>query len=303
MKKVLVTGATGFIGRHCLNTLLRKGYEVHAVSGSTSFQVSSTVKWHAVDLLNRTLIKSLISNIRPIYLLHFAWYAVPGQYWTSNENFAWVQSSLELLKQFHQFGGKRVVMAGTCAEYNWDYGYCSEFITPNLYNSAYSVCKASLQKMLSVYSESNDLSSAWGRIFFLYGPYEPLRRLVSSVIVSLLKEEKASCSHGNQFRDYLYVQDVADAFVALLESEVEGPVNIGSGEPIQLKSIIKNIAEELNREDLVEFGTFNQSAKEPFLVVADRERLLNEVGWSPKWGINEGLQVTIDWWKDFLKKK
>ncbi len=127
--------------------------------------------------------------------------------------------------------------------------------------------------------------------------------MVSSVIVSLLKEEKASCSHGNQFRDYLYVQDVADAFVALLESEVEGPVNIGSGEPIQLKSIIKNIAEELNREDLVEFGTFNQSAKEPFLVVADRERLLNEVGWSPKWGINEGLQVTIDWWKDFLKKK
>ena len=106
--------------------------------------------------------------------------------------------------------------------------------------------------MLNAFCQQVELSSAWGRIFFLYAPHEYPQRLVSSVIRSLLKGEVARCSHGNQIRDFLYVQDVADGFIALLDSQVNGAVNIASGSPIALKEVIYQIAGKLNRENLIE---------------------------------------------------
>lgn len=130
MKKVIVTGASGFIGRHALNTLIDRGFEVHAISSKSELKISDRCTWHLINLLDSSEIMSLVKAVKPSHLLHFAWYAVPGKYWTSELNFLWVQASLELLRQFRQQGGERVVMAGTCAEYDWNYGYCSELVTP-----------------------------------------------------------------------------------------------------------------------------------------------------------------------------
>lgn len=297
MKKVLVTGARGFIGRYTLKTLIEHGFEVHAVTSKTQPSVNSIWRWHVANLLDLTQIKGLVQTVQPTHLLHFAWQAVPGKYWTSEENFFWVQASLELLKQFQFFGGQRVVMTGTCAEYDWSYGYCSESITPKNPASAYGVCKHTMQEMLRAYSEVTRLSSAWGRIFFLYGSYEHPNRLVPSVICSLLRGEAARCSHGNQLRDFLYVQDVADAFVALLESNVTGAVNIASGQPVAIKDVVYKIAEKISRPDLIELGVMSVAAKEPPLLVADVSRLVNEVGWLPKYNLDIGLEQTINWWK------
>ncbi len=167
MQKVIVTGASGFIGQHALNTLGQKGFDVHAVYSQVPPQINARVKWYQANLLDANQTQKLLSIIKPNYLLHFAWYAVPGKYWQAEENFLWVQSSLELLRQFYQQGGQRVVMAGTCAEYDWKYGYCSELITPRQPNTAYGICKQALQEMLKSYSEINKLSSAWGSIFSL----------------------------------------------------------------------------------------------------------------------------------------
>jgi nucleoside-diphosphate-sugar epimerase len=188
-------------------------------------------------------------------------------------------------------------MAGTCAEYDWNYGYCSESVTPRNPDSPYGICKHAMQEMLRAYSESTGLSSAWGRIFFLYGPYEHPNRLVSSVIRSLLSGELARCSHGNQIRDFLYVQDVADAFVALLESNVAGTVNIASGKPIAIKEVVYQIAEQIGRLDLIQLGVIPVAAKEPPLLVADIGRLSNEVGWFPKLDLYKGLRLAINSWK------
>src|SRR2546423_13493112 len=168
MKRVLVTGATGFIGRHVLGPLVERGFDVHAVTHRAPLSARSGCRWHVSDLLDTAQIVPLIKAVQPTHLLHLAWYSVPGQYWTALENFAWVQASLELLRRFHEAGGVRVVMAGTCAEYDWAYGYCSERTTPTQPHTLYGTCKLALQAMLDTYARQSGLSSAWGRIFFLY---------------------------------------------------------------------------------------------------------------------------------------
>jgi len=116
----------------------------------------------------------------------------------------------------------------------------------------------------------------------------------------LLKGEPARCSHGNQIRDFLYVEDVAYAFAALLDSNVTGPVNVASGCPVVLKDVIYDVGEKLSRRDLIHLGAVRAAVNEPPMLVGDVGRLTNEVGWSPKYDLNRGLGRTIAWWKDQL---
>ena len=296
MKRIVLTGATGFIGRQCLSLLAARDNEVHAVSIDVPQQNPTGIHWHQVDLLEAEQAKNLMATIRPSHLLHFAWYTIPGLYWTSLENIRWVQASLDLLQAFASNGGERVVIAGTCAEYDWNYGFCSERITPLAPATLYGTCKHALQTMLRAFAGQTNLSTAWGRIFFLYGPHEHPDRLVPSVIRSLLRGEPAFCSHGHQIRDLLHVEDVADAFVALLESNVTGPVNIASGQPVSIRDVIYMIAAEFNREDLIQLGALPTPHNDPPLLVADVRRLRHEVGWAPRYDLETGLKQTIEWW-------
>jgi len=144
------------------------------------------------------------------------------------------------------------------------------------------------------------LSSAWGRIFFLYGPHEHSDRLVPSVILSVLKGKPAPCSHGNQVRDFLYVEDVASAFVTLLESSVQGPVNIGSGHPVSLKEVVNRIGEMVGAPDLIRIGEKAAPQGDPSLLTADTRRLREDVKWIARYGLEAGLDQTIQWWKMHL---
>ncbi|CAD5945991.1 NAD-dependent epimerase/dehydratase family protein [Planktothrix agardhii] len=299
MKKVVVTGAQGFIGRHTLKNLRDRNFEIHAIVSENAPDINlKNCHWHLANLLDINQIKQLFEQIKPTHFLHFAWcYSMPGKYWQAEDNFLWVQASLEMLKQFQAQGGQRVVMSGTCAEYDWNYGYCSEFLTPKNPSSPYGICKNALQEMLQSYAKLTNLSSAWGRIFLPYGPYEYVDRLVPSVICSLLKGEPARCSHGRQMRDFLYVQDVAGAFVALLESDVTGPVNIGSGQPIAIKDIVYKIGEQMGRPDLIQLGAIPAATNDTPLVIADVKRLSDEVGFQPTYNLERGIEETINWWR------
>ena len=298
LKRVLVTGAAGFIGRHCLPSLISNGFEVHAADVSVLKEKHHGLHWHQVDLLDKKQCSELLETIHPTHLLHFAWYAKPEEYWNSLENIRWVEGSLHLLRAFHMNDGKRVVMAGTCAEYDWKFGYCSEYVTPCVPSSLYGTCKNAMQHLLTDFSRETGLSSAWGRIFFLYGPHEHPNRLVSSVIIKLIQNKTAPCSHGNQIRDFLHVEDVASAFVSLLMSNVEGPVNIASGKPIVLKEIILSIADKLGKNSLIKLGALPHKENEPSVIFADTQRLLSEVIWQPQYDIDRGIRETIDWWQE-----
>jgi nucleoside-diphosphate-sugar epimerase len=298
LKRIVVTGATGFIGRHCLPLLEKNDYEIHAFSTKPQMVAENNhIYSHTVDLFDRKRLKAVMTELKPSHLLHLAWYVETGKFFNSPNNFRWVQASLDLLMNFLECGGRRAAVAGSCAEYDWRYSYCIEKITPLKPNTVYGACKNALQEMFDQLVDKSELSGVWGRIFFLYGPYEHPARLVSSVIRSLLSGKTADCSHGNQIRDFLYVKDVADSFVSLLESDVKGPVNIVSGKPRRLKKIILKIAEKLKRHDLIRLGALETPAHEPDLLVGDTERLFNEVGWHPKYSLDQGLEETISWWK------
>jgi len=304
MKKVLLTGASGFIGRHCLPALVARGYEVHAISSKehAAIRMLDGVRWQQADLLDAVQVSALLAQIEPTHLLHSAWYAVPSKYWTAPENFRWVEASLHLVQTFAASGGRRVVATGSCAEYDWRYGYCSEKVTPLHPTTVYGVCKHALQLMLDALCKQANVSAAWGRLFFLYGQHEYAERLVASVIRSILQGQFALCSHGQQIRDFLYVQDAADALVALLDSDATGAVNIASGLPLTLQHMVEEIGVQLKRPELIRLGALPALENEPRLLLADVARLRDEVGWTPRYDLARGLAETIGWWELQLQK-
>jgi nucleoside-diphosphate-sugar epimerase len=297
MKRVLVTGASGFIGRHSLPHLATRGFEVHAVAHKGSLPECGSTVWHRGDLLDSTIMVELLAEVAPTHLLHFAWYAEPGKYQQSEDNLRWSQAGVELVRAFAASGGQRAVFAGSCFEYDFAYGYCSETLTPCVPSTQYGANKLALAQLVTRFPPGT-ISTAWGRIFHLYGPYEHPNRLVSSVILSLLKGERPCSTHGRQVRDFTYVEDVAAAFVALLDSDVAGIVNIGSGEPVTIHSLVTRIAAMLKAEGKVEFGAISAAPNDPPVLTPDVRRLREEVGWQPRWALEEGLASTIRWWRE-----
>lgn len=285
MKRVLVTGASGFIGRHALQPLRDRGFEVHAVTRAEA------------DLLDERAARALIRQVRPSHLLHFAWYAEHGRFWTSAENLRWVAASLGLAEEFAEQGGKRMVVAGTCAEYDWTSGVCIEGTTPLAPSTLYGASKQGLATILGAWCAQRGIELAWGRVFFLFGEDEAPQRLVASVIRSLLAGEPAACTGGEQLRDFLYVRDCAEAFAALVDSEVQGAVNVASGSPLRVRELVEKVAGTIGRPDLVRLGALPDRPGDPPSVTADVRRLRGEVGWRERFGIDAGLEATIDWWR------
>jgi len=315
-KRVLVSGAGGFIGRWSVPALLRLGYEVHAVlSGNASRDVPEQLqgaKIHFANLLDDSLIDELTRAVRPSHLLHFAWIATPGVYWNSEENFRWLAASERLLRSFRAQGGSRVMMAGSCAEYDWSrVEVCDELSSPLAKTKAatlqgaaavtrYAACKIALQAMLADFGREERLSTAWGRIFFQFGPHEHADRLVPSVICNLLLNREAPCSHGRQVRSFLHVADVGEAFAAVLDSGLEGPVNIGSDERVSLADLVERIGRQIGRPELLRLGARPAPPGEPSLLVPEVHRLRDEARWRPRFTLNEALGDTVAWWRGRL---
>lgn len=298
MKRALVTGPTGFIGRNTLAPLQQRGYEVHALAIDEPLDDPPGVRWHRADLMDLSAVAEVLAEVRPTHLLHLAWYAIPGKYVHSLENLRWVRASLALAEAFAAQGGRRIVTAGTSLEYDPREGPCREDQTPLLNTSLYSSCKGCMRLMLEALGRQAGISTAHGRVFFLYGPHEYPQRLVASVCLALLGGERARCTHGRQIRDFLHVCDVAEALVALLDSEVAGPVNIASGRGVSLGEIVATLAELAGRADLVEMGAIPAPPEEPPSIVADVTRLSAEVGWRPRYALRAGLEQTVAWWRD-----
>jgi nucleoside-diphosphate-sugar epimerase len=125
------------------------------VTSKSSIDDFSDIHWQHCDLLDSEKVSALLKKVKPTHLLHFAWITAHGEFWTSLENLRWVRASLDLLEAFVKNGGRRAVVAGTCAEYDWQYGYCSEQITPLIQTTLYGICKHSLQIMFEAFCKKS----------------------------------------------------------------------------------------------------------------------------------------------------
>jgi nucleoside-diphosphate-sugar epimerase len=297
MHTILLTGATGFLGRACLGLLRGRRAAVH-VSARREAVLPAGVQRHAVDLLDQSAVADLVRSVRPSHLLHLAWETTPGTYWTSPANHQWLEASWRLVREFAQNGGQRVVVAGSCAEYDWTgSGVCREGTTPIRPTTLYGSCKAALWSRMQQLASRTGLSSAWGRLFFLYGPGEHPRRLVPSVIHSLFAGAEVACTQGLQERDFLHALDAADALVTLLESDCQGPFNIGSGHAVSIRSVVERITDLCGGAGTLRFGAVPRGVGDPDVLVANVERLQKLLGWRPRFTLNDGLADTIAWWR------
>jgi nucleoside-diphosphate-sugar epimerase len=234
-----------------------------------------------------------VRDVRPTHLLHLAWETTHGAFWSAPANLDWLAASVHLVRAFAEAGGRRAVVAGTCAEYLWDDRVCHERTTPLEPATLYGAAKHALHVALRGYAGAVGFELAWGRVFLLHGPGEPPGRLVPSVATAMLEARPAACSHGRQVRDLLHVDDVAAGFGALLASGVTGAVNVASGEPVTLAEVVGTIGEITGHPELLRLGAIPASPGEPATLVADVRRLRDEVGFRPRHDLREGLEMTV----------
>ena len=308
MSRVLLTGASGFVGRHALAALTAAGHEVHAVARPRCVEATGVsaeaaglsqaagVVWHEADLLAGC---EVVDAVEPEVLVHLAWYAEHGKFWTSVENIRWVEASLALLRAFAGAGGRRVVIAGTCAEYKWlpEGGVYAES-APLRPATLYGAAKHGLHVVCGAFAEQAGISLAWGRLFFLYGPFEAPERFIPSLLLPLLRRERASMTEGTQIRDFLHVVDAGAAFAALADSSLTGAVNIASGKGITLREIATLIARHAGSVELLDVGGISRREGEPSSIVADVHRLEGELGWRPRIALEDGVRDTVTWWRE-----
>lgn len=289
--RVLVTGASGFVGRHVLARLRKQGIDT-VVSGRRLPEGVSSADFIEADLLATEDFAALAKAAGATHLLHLAWYAEHGKYWTSPLNLRWVEATIRLVEAFCEVGGQRVVVAGTCAEYDWSQGRCREDSTPLDPATFYGTAKDAARRLVMAVCAQHQVPCAWGRLFLLFGSGEAGQRLIPSLIEVLRKKRPPFGVNASAYRDFLHVSDVAEGFIALLQSGESGAYNISSGEAVRLADMVCELARLLDADPRVVLDLNGERPDEPLLLVGDNLKL-KTLGWRPALSLVQGLELTV----------
>ncbi len=292
--RVLVTGASGFIGRHAVTALLRAGADVHAVARESA---PLDCPWYCLDLLEPDNARSVVRQVRPDAVLHLAWCVEHGRFWTDPANADWVGATLVLARAAIESGVQHFTGVGTCYEYDWPAaGDCHERDTPVVGHTLYDIAKTSCRSVLDALFAAHGLDFAWARLFFLYGPDEDARRLVASVARALTLGQAARCSQGLVVRDFMDVRDAGEALAAMTLSRITGAVNVASGQGASIADVATRLGQLAGRPELIKLGALPDRPDEPRRIVADIGRLRDEVGFEAQFDLATGLRDALDYW-------
>lgn len=289
--KILVTGATGFIGSAFAKLALSHGHEIggmmlptetppaHVPASNKMVWIKGTLAelpWHEIEVF------------KPDACIHFAWIATPGVYLESPENEKHLEWSLNLARRLKGIGMGQFVGVGTCIEYKITNAPLNEDRTPVDPTTLYSRCKNTLRETLEAEARKDGSHFCWGRVFYPYGVGEHPARLCSSLIQKFRRGEKLVLKTPHSTKDYIYIDDLAAAILLTMETKFQGTINWGTGIGISVRQIADAAAAMVNRPELV--AEISPPEIDPLgHVVADNERL-KQLAWQQSVDILQGLK-------------
>ncbi|MCX6966047.1 MAG: NAD(P)-dependent oxidoreductase [Verrucomicrobia bacterium] len=270
-RRILLTGATGFVGRQILKALLEEDCLIQCIvrpGQEVDLPKSPKIRppIFTEDLFQESVCwwKNVFQGIDTI--VHVAWYAEPGKYQLSMKNLDCLAGTLHLAQAAAEVSVRRFVGVGTCFEYQHSSATLS-VESPLGPTSPYAAAKVSTYLTLSNCLPMHGVEFAWCRLFYLYGVGEDSRRLVPSIRNALSHGQEVALTSGTQVRDFLDVQEAGKRIAKVVMGSHAGPVNICSGEPVTVRELAESIADVYGRRDLLKFGARAENPVDPAFVV------------------------------------
>lgn len=301
--RVLITGATGFLGSHVARALLQAGHEVVSTHRSTSRRrrlrdVDARLRWVAMNLGDASSIHAAVSETRPAVVIHCAGYGMNYSEQTFEDGIACnILGTRHLVQASAQADVQRFIHAGSCFEYGNKAVPVSEdeVLSPI---SMYGVTKAAATLLAIQQSKALGLPTAVLRPFGVYGPADRGDKFIPQVIQACLTRAAIDLSGGEQVRDYVYIRDIVALHVQLVEMDrfPSGQIfNIAGGCPVPLRRIGEIIGRTLNFSDGLRWGARPYHRDEIKTLTAQTEKAKQVLGWSAATSLESGLEETIRW--------
>lgn len=312
LNKVLITGATGFIGSHLTRSLIGKGFEVGIIKREKSdvWRIKNLLDklvTYDVDLRDTRKVFKAVSHFRPDVIFHLATYyavdcnlqEIPLMLDTN------VLGAVNLLEASKESMVKLFVNASSCFVYKESKDKLRENADLSPLN-LYALTKIQTEQACTFYTKKYGLKTITFRLFPPYGPADHERRLIPYVIKSLLEREKLKMTTGKQRWDFVYVDDIVNAYFKLLcvfdlpqKHEI---FNIGTGNTVSVREVVSQIKKIIGVELESDWGAIPHRKSEIWFTCADISKTENFLKWQPKIQISgEGLELTINWYKNFWK--
>ncbi|MDR4481965.1 MAG: NAD-dependent epimerase/dehydratase family protein [Nitrospirales bacterium] len=291
--KVLITGATGFLGTHLFQRLCPISGEVHATSRTQRPNLKGGPLWWQTNLEDLGAVRRLLANVKPDIIFHMSGLASAIQTveFVLPTFHSLLTSTVNLLTVATEVGCQRVVLAGSLNEPQSE---DSEVIPSSPYAAAKWASSAYGRMFHGLYGTPLVIL----RTFMTYGPGQDFRKLIPSVVLSLLKGESPKLSSGQWKADWIYIDDVIDGFLAAAQMpQIEGgTLDLGMGMLVTVRELVEKLVKIVgcNMEPL--FGALPDRVLEPARK-AQIEMTYEKLGWKPKVSLESGLRQTVEWYK------
>ncbi len=302
-QRVLVTGATGFVGSHLTRRLVHLGAQVHAWAGSEKHlnriaDLQNRLHLKILDIRNADQVRQACQEVQPEIIFHLAAYGVNYDEQSTEMAVAVnVGGTVHLLQALRGISCTRIVATGTWAEYGpKDHPIQeSESLEPV---GVYGCTKAASTLTALGLAAQERLPLVLLRPFSVYGPGEGDHKFIPTIIQSCLDQETPRLSSCRQIRDYIFVEDVVEAYLKAAVAELTTPVviNIGSGTPVPLKEIVSMILKHFQGLTAA-FGAIPDRPSEIWQVEADISNAKKQLGWQPSVPLEQGIRLTVNWFR------